>query len=171
MPLAGVVLLDLGQTDAQELVPFVRRQAVECLIRAGEMWCQGNAERTQQLRAVEAGGDDALLDLRRDRLAVHDSGEGEEVEGVVGRHRDGLVRAFDMDVGHGKRHQHGDVLVRLVEEAVADADLLGGDRKVFGNHLDGVVADEDEPAGGELGGGIVGEGGNGHNGRNGKRKR
>ena len=128
-------------------------------------WCGADAA-PAECRAFAAvwvrsrpAANDTLLDLRVDRLAVHDGGEGEEVDRVVGRHRDELVRAFDVDVGHRKRHQHGDVLVRLVEEAVADADLLGGDREILGHHLDGVVADEDQPAGGELGGGIVGEGG------------
>jgi hypothetical protein len=122
---------------------------------------QRDCERAQHLRTVEAGSDDALLDLGRDRLVVHRGGEGEEVDGIVGGHRNVLVRAFDRDVGHGERDEDRHVLLRLVEEAVADAHLLGRDREILGGHLDVFVAHENEPAGGKLGSGIVGERGDG----------
>jgi hypothetical protein len=43
--------------------------------------------------------------------------------GILCRHRDYVVRAFDLDVGHGKGDEHGNVLVRPVEKAVTDADF------------------------------------------------
>jgi hypothetical protein len=153
--LAGVIFLDLGDPQPQQLVPLVRRQPVERLVGAGQVRRQRKAERAQQLGAVEAGGEHALLDLGGDRLAVDGGGEGEEVDRVLGRHRDDLVLLVDLDLGHQERDQHGDRLVRFVEEAVADVDLLRRDAQVLGLHLD--VAHEDEPAGGELGRRVVGQ--------------
>ena len=122
---AGVVLIDLGEAEAQELLPLVRRQAVEGFVGARQMRRQRDAEAAQQLRAVDAGSDGALLELGRDRRPVHGGGKAEKVDGIVGRHRDDVVRAFDLDVRHRKGDEHGHVLVRPVEEAVMNPDLLG----------------------------------------------
>jgi len=82
--LAGVVFLDLGDPQPQQFVPLVRRQPVERLVGAGQVRRQRKAERAQQLGAVEAGGQHALLNLGDDRLAVDGGGEGEEVDRVLG---------------------------------------------------------------------------------------
>jgi hypothetical protein len=107
-----------------------------------------DAQRAQQLRAVDAERGDALLHLGLHWLPVHRGGEGEEVHRVLGRHRDVLVGLVDPDLRHREGDQHGHRLVGGVEEAIADAHLLGRDGEVLGAHLDIVVAHEDEPAGG-----------------------
>ena len=121
------------------------------------MRCQRNTERAQQLGAVDAGGSDALLDLHLHRRPIHRGGEGEEVHRVLGRQRNVLVGLVDPDLRHRKGDQHGDRLVGGVEEAIADAHLLGRDRQVLGAHFDVLVAHEDEPAGREFGRGVIGE--------------
>src|SRR6266851_467657 len=57
---AGVIVLDLRDADANELLRLLRRQPIERLAGGGEMRRQRDAERAQQLGAVEASGDDAL---------------------------------------------------------------------------------------------------------------
>ena len=107
---------------------------------ASRCGASGMPRLVQQLRAVDADREHALLDLGLHRLAVHRGGEAQEVDRIFGRHRDVLVRVVDPDFRHRKGDQHGHVLVGLVEEAIADLDLLGRDRKVLRPHLDIVVA-------------------------------
>ena len=156
-PLADIVFVDVGDADADQLVPFVFRQAVERIAGGLQMRRQRDAQRAQQLRAVDAGGSDTLLDLSLHRLTINRSGERQEVHRVLGRHRNILVGLVDADLGQRKCDQHGHVLVGGVEEAIADADLLRGNQQVLRAHLDAVVAHEDEATGGKLGGGVIGE--------------
>src|SRR5262249_42241753 len=56
---AGIVLLDLGEPEANELVPFGAGQLVERFAGRLEMRCEWNTKLAQQLRALEAGRIDA----------------------------------------------------------------------------------------------------------------
>jgi hypothetical protein len=163
--LADVVFLDLGEAEPDELVPSLARQPVERRVGGLQMGRERDTEASQQLRAVDAGRKDMLLDLGLHRLAVDGGGEGQQVDRILGRQRDVLVLLLDPHLRHRKRDQDRDVARRLVEEAVADIDLLGRDRQILGAHLHIVVLHENEPAGGELGRGIVGRRGRGHAGR------
>jgi hypothetical protein len=158
---ADVVFLDLAEAQANELVPLVARERVERLIGGRQMRRQRDAEAGQQLRAINARREHMLLDLGLHRLAVDGGGEGQEVHRILGRQRDVLVLLLDPHLRHRKRDQDGDVARGLVEKAVADIDLLDRDREVLGAHLHIVVLDEEKPAGGELGAGVVGQSGRG----------
>ncbi len=174
MPLhaaAQVVFLGLGEPEPQQFVPFFRRQPVERFVGARQMRCKRQTERPQVLRTIDADRNHALLDLDLGRLAVDAGAEVEKVDGIVGRERDVVVRTVDFHIGHRERHQHRDVAGRFVEEAVADPDLLRGDVQILRTHLDIRIAHEDEPAGRQLGGRVVGEGRRGSDGRGKQRGR
>jgi hypothetical protein len=79
--LANVVFLDLGEAEADQLVPFVTRQPVERRIGGLQMRGERDAEARQQRGAVDAGGKHMLLDLGLHRLAVHTGGEGKQLTG------------------------------------------------------------------------------------------
>jgi hypothetical protein len=89
-------------------------------------------------------------------LSVGLGREGEEVNRLLGRHRDVGVLVGDRDIRHRERDQIGDRLIAFVEEVVGNPDLIGRDKEVLRPHLDIVVQHKVEPPGAEFGGGVIG---------------
>ena len=70
----------------------------------------------EQLGAIDAGGEHMLLDLGLHRLAVDGGGEGQEVDRILGRHRDVLVLLLDPHLRHRERHQTVTSLADLLKK-------------------------------------------------------
>ena len=60
------------------------RQSVERLIGRRQMRRQRDIQAARILRAVDAGGDDALLEPGRDRFTVDQGRKAEQILGVIG---------------------------------------------------------------------------------------
>jgi hypothetical protein len=153
---AGSVLLNLGEADVDQRLPFVLGQRVERVAGRSELWCEGNAEPLQQCGSVDALGEDLLLDLCCYRLTICRCCEGEKIDRVLRRNGDVRIRAVNRDVRHRESDEAGDSPVAVVEEMVGDADLSGRDEQLFRSHLDVRIIDEIEPTCSEFGGRVVG---------------
>ena len=99
---AVIGILGFGEPETLQIVKLIGRQTVERILRAVKMRRERNAEAAQQLRAIDAGGNHALLDRGRNRLSIHVHGKTEQIHGIIGRDGKGIVRSLDMDVGHRK---------------------------------------------------------------------
>ena len=156
MPLP-MLYLDLAETEANELVPLVAREPVERLIGGGQMQGERDAEAHQELRAIDAGGEHVLLDLRLHLLAVDGGRRGQEVHRILGRQRDVLVLLLDPHVRHRNATRTVTSLAALLAEAIADVDLLGRDREVLGRIATLSFCTNRRPPVARLGAGVVGQ--------------
>ncbi len=149
--LASVVLLDFGNAEPQHFVPSVRRKPVERRTGGGELRGERNSKLPQILCAIDPDGGSALLDLCRNRTTVDARRKCKNIDRIFGRQRYVLIRFGNAYFRQRKSDEHGDVLARFIEEAVAHAHLLRGNEQVFRAHLDIIVGDEDQAAGRKLG--------------------
>jgi hypothetical protein len=92
-------------------------------------------------------------------LSVGLGREGEEVNRLLGRHRDVGVLVGDRDVRQREGNEIGYRLIAPVEEMIGDPNLLSRDKQLLRAHLDIFVLHEVEPAGAQLRGRVVSDGG------------
>ena len=156
--LADVVIVGRRQMRVDQFPLPGGRQSVESLPRRCELRLQRQAQPPQALADIDAIGESLLLDLRGHLAAVSNGVKIEEVLGILGGNREIRIEPVPDDVRHGKGDEADDVVMRRVEEAIADADLLLRDEEILGAHLDIGGLGEGEAARPQFGDGVVGRG-------------
>ena len=159
--LAGVVIVGNGDPRLHQRVLVGRLQRVERLPVASLCGASGTPSAASRAVTSTPLANAFCSFSRRDRPAVDERVEIEEIRQIGRRNGDVGVRPFPGDVGHRKRDRHRHVLRGVIEEAIADVDLLCGDGEILRPHLDIGAFGQDEAAGRQLSGQVVGRGGAG----------
>jgi hypothetical protein len=138
-----------GEAELDQIRPLALRQPIQSLAaRTGQEAVHG-----EEVAVVAAAMHGPAVDLHAHRPPV----DARLEIGRVGDVHVALLR--QVAVRHREGDDGADVARAAVAEDVAHPDFAGGDEQILGDHVDVGASGEDEPAGGMLGGAVVGTGG------------